>query len=151
MYSGSFKTQIEYDQLNQTRLVMGIDPDSFDWELKPGGSFYTPEAIMTYSSDGLDKLSQNFHHVIRNNVCRGKYKTAKRPILLNNWEATYFDFNEEKLEQIAREAAELGADMFVMDDGWFGKRDSDSSGLGDWVVNEKQLRGGLKPLVDKIT
>ncbi len=151
MYSGSFKTQIEYDQLNQTRLVMGIDPDSFDWELKPGGSFYAPEAIMTYSSDGLDKLSQNFHHVIRNNVCRGKYKTSKRPILLNNWEATYFDFNEEKLEQIAREAAELGADMFVMDDGWFGKRDSDSSGLGDWVVNEKRLRGGLKPLVDKIT
>ena len=151
MYSGSFKTQIEHDQLDQTRLIMGINPDSFKWTLGPDSDFYTPEAIMTYSSCGFDRLSQNFHKVIRNNVCRGKYKTDKRPIPLNNWEATYFDFNEKKLEQIARKAAELGAELFVMDDGWFGKRDSDCSGLGDWTVNEKKLNGGLKALADKIS
>lgn len=150
VYSGSFKTQIECDQLNQTRLVMGINPDLFSWNLKPDEDFYTPEVILSYSSSGLEKLSHNFHKVIRNNVCRGKYKTAKRPVLINNWEATYFNFNEEKLEKIAQKAAELGVDMFVMDDGWFGKRDNDTSGLGDWVVNENKLKGGLKPLVDKI-
>ncbi|MCH5210787.1 MAG: alpha-galactosidase [Oscillospiraceae bacterium] len=150
MYSGSFKTQIEYDQVNQARLVMGINPDLFSWELKPGDDFHTPEAIMTYSAEGFSKLSHNFHRVIRNNVCRGRYKTAKRPVLLNNWEATYFNFDDEKLLEIAKKAAELGADMFVMDDGWFGKRDSDTSGLGDWIVNENKLKGGLKPLVDKV-
>ncbi len=150
VYSGSFKTQIEYDQLNQTRLIMGINPDLFSWNLKPGDDFYTPEVILTYSSSGFEKLSHNFHRVIRNNVCRGKYKTAKRPVLINNWEATYFDFNEKKLIQIAQKAAELGVNMFVMDDGWFGKRNDDRSSLGDWIVNENKLKSGLKPLVDKI-
>ncbi|MDD6762760.1 MAG: alpha-galactosidase [Clostridiales bacterium] len=150
MYSGSCKTQTEYGQLNETRLVMGINPDLFSWELKRGEDFYTPEAILTYSGSGFEQLSHNFHRVIRNNVCRGRYKKTERPVLINNWEATYFDFDEIKLAEIAQKAAELGVDMFVMDDGWFGKRDSDTSGLGDWVVNESKLKGGLKPLTDKI-
>ncbi len=150
MYSGSFKTQIEYDQVNQTRLVMGINPDLFSWNLETNEDFYTPEVILTYSENGFGQLSHNLHKIIRNNVCRGKYKKAQRPVLINNWEATYFDFNEDKLAEIAKKAAELGADMFVMDDGWFGKRNDDTSGLGDWFVNENKLKGGLKPLVDKI-
>lgn len=151
VYSGSFKTELECDQINQTRLVMGINPDMFSWRLKGGEAFYTPEVILTYSSEGFGKLSQNFHNVIRNNVCRGKYKTAKRPVLINNWEATYFDFDEQKLLSIAEQASKLGIDMFVLDDGWFGKRDSDTTGLGDWFVNENKIKGGLKALVDKMT
>lgn len=150
MYSGGFQTKIECDQLNQVRLVMGINPETFTWELKPGEEFYAPEVILSYSSEGMERLSHNFHNVIRNNVCRGKYKTAERPVLINNWEATYFDFDEEKLYNIAKQASELGADMLVMDDGWFGKRDSDSAGLGDWFVNEQKLKGGLKRLTERI-
>ena len=97
----------------------------------------------------METLSHNFHKVIRNNICRGEYKLSERPVLINNWEATYFDFNEERLENIAKEASKLGVDMFVMDDGWFGKRDSDTSGLGDWFVNEAKLKGGLNTLVEK--
>lgn len=150
MYSGGCQTKIELDQLNQVRLVMGINPETFSWELKPGEEFYTPEAILSYSSEGMEKLSHNFHSIIRNNVCRGKYKTAERPVLINNWEATYFDFDEEKLYDIAKQASELGVDMLVMDDGWFGKRDSDTSGLGDWFVNESKLNGGLGGLTERI-
>ena len=150
MYSGCFKAQVEYDQLNQTRLVMGINADTFSWELEEGAQFYTPEVILSWSDSGLEKLSHRFHRVIREHVCRGKYKLAERPVLINNWEATYFDFNEEKLLSIAREAARLGVDMLVMDDGWFGKRDSDRSGLGDWIVNREKLSGGLGSLVDQV-
>ena len=150
VYSGSFKTRIEYDQLNQTRLVMGINPELFEWHLGAGESFETPEAVMTYSGNGFAEMSHRFHRVIRENICRGKYKLAKRPVLINNWEATYFDFNEEKILSIAKKAAEIGVDMLVLDDGWFGKRDSDCSGLGDWIVNENKLRGGLGSLVENI-
>jgi alpha-galactosidase len=150
MYSGSFKTQIEYSQLNQVRMIMGINPEMFSWELKPQEQFNTPEVILSYSDSGMEALSQNFHKVIRNNICRGEYKLVERPVLINNWEATYFDFNEERLENIVKEASRLGVDMFVMDDGWFGKRDSDNSGLGDWFVNEKKLKGGLNKLVEKV-
>lgn len=150
VYSGSFQTQIELDQLNQTRAVMGINPKLFGWKLNGGESFHTPEAVMTYSGSGFSKLSHNFHKVIRGNICRGKYQLAERPVLINNWEATYFDFNTEKILQIAKNAAELGVDMLVLDDGWFGKRNSDSSGLGDWFVNEEKLPGGLGSLVEKI-
>lgn len=149
-YSGSFKTQIELDQQEQVRLVMGINPDLFRWELKPSEVFDTPEVIMSYSATGMEKLSHNFHKVIREHVCRGKYKLAERPVLINNWEATYFDFNEEKILKIAEQAAALGVDMLVLDDGWFGKRDDDCSGLGDWFVNEKKLCGGLGSLAEKI-
>ena len=150
MYSGGFQTQVELDQLNQVRVVMGIHPDTFQWVLDGGESFYTPEAVLSCSDEGLEKLSSQFHKVIREHVCRGKYKTAERPVLINNWEATYFDFDEEKILNIARQASELGVDMMVLDDGWFGKRDSDSTGLGDWFVNEEKIKGGLGKLVEKI-
>ena len=149
-YSGSFKTQIELDQQEQVRLVMGINPELFRWELKPSEMFDTPEVIMSYSSNGMEKLSHNFHKVIREHVCRGKYKLEERPVLINNWEATYFDFNEEKILKIAEQAASLGVDMLVLDDGWFGKRDDDCSGLGDWFVSEEKLNGGLGKLAEKI-
>ena len=149
-YSGSFKTQIELDQQEQVRLVMGINPELFRWKLKPSEVFDTPEVIMSYSSNGMEKLSHNFHKVIREHVCRGKYKLAERPVLINNWEATYFDFNEEKILKIAEQAASLGVDMLVLDDGWFGKRDDDCSGLGDWFVSEEKLNGGLGKLAEKI-
>ena len=149
-YSGSFKTQIELDQQEQVRLVMGINPELFRWKLKPSEMFNTPEVIMSYSAKGMEKLSHNFHKVIREHVCRGKYKLAERPVLINNWEATYFDFNEEKILKIAEQAASLGVDMLVLDDGWFGKRDDDCSGLGDWFVSEEKLNGGLGKLAEKI-
>ena len=150
MYSGSFQTKIQLDQMEQVRLVMGINPELFRWKLKPSEMFDTPEVIMSYSSNGMEKLSHNFHKVIREHVCRGKYKLAERPVLINNWEATYFDFNEEKILKIAEQAAALGVDMLVLDDGWFGKRNDDCSGLGDWFVNEKKLCGGLGSLAEKI-
>lgn len=150
MYSGGFQAQVEKDQLEQIRLVMGIHPDTFEWSLEAGEAFYTPEVILSCSTTGFAKLSQNFHHIIRNHVCRGTYQLSSRPVLINNWEATYFDFNEEKILNIARQASKLGIDMMVLDDGWFGKRDDDCSGLGDWFVNEKKLNGGLKALVEKI-
>ena len=149
-YSGSFKTQIELDQQEKVRLVMGINPELFRWKLKPSEMFDTPEVIMSYSAKGMEKLSHNFHKVIREHVCRGKYKLAERPVLINNWEATYFDFNEEKILKIAEQAAALGVDMLVLDDGWFGKRDDDCSGLGDWFVSEEKLNGGLGKLAEKI-
>lgn len=150
MYSGSFQTKIQLDQMEQVRLVMGINPELFRWELKPSEVFDTPEVIMSYSSNGMEKLSHNFHKVIREHVCRGKYKLTERPVLINNWEATYFDFNEEKILKIAEQAASLGVDMLVLDDGWFGKRDDDCSGLGDWFVSEEKLNGGLGKLAEKI-
>lgn len=150
MYSGSFQTQVERDQLNQTRIVMGIHPDTFSWKLEGKERFYAPEVILSCSSAGMGPLSRQFHRIIREHVCRGNYQMIERPVLINNWEATYFDFNEEKLLNIAKDAACLGVDMMVMDDGWFGKRDDDYSGLGDWYVNEKKLKGGLVKLVERV-
>ncbi len=150
MYSGSFSIQTELDQLEQGRLIMGINPDTFTWTLEAGETFETPEAVMTYSETGFARMSHNFHQIIREHICRGRYKLAERPVLLNNWEATYFDFDEKKILEIAESAAKLGVDMLVLDDGWFGRRDSDSSGLGDWFVNEDKLKGGLSSLVEKI-
>jgi len=150
MYSGSFQIKIELDQLNQVRMITGINPDLFRWELKPDDEFYTPEVILSYSSTGMETLSHNFHKVIRKHVCRGKYKLSKRPVLINNWEATYFNFDEKKILKIAEQASELGVDLLVLDDGWFGKRNDDCSGLGDWFVNESKIHGGLRNLVEKI-
>lgn len=147
MYSGGFKIQVEKDQLDQVRIIMGINSDTFAWSLDEGESFYAPEVILSCSNSGIEELSHRFHHAIRNHVCRGKYKLSKRPVLINNWEATYFDFDEVKIEKIAKQAAKLGIDMMVLDDGWFGKRNSDTSGLGDWFVNEAKLHGGLGKLV----
>ncbi len=150
MYSGNFKIQLEGDQLNQVRMVMGINPDTFSWTLNHNEEFYTPEVILSFSNEGLSKLSHNFHDIIRNNVCRGKYSLESRPVLINNWEATYFDFDAFKILDIANTAASLGIDMMVLDDGWFGKRDSDKSGLGDWYANEDKLKMPLKDLVSKV-
>ncbi|MCD8089454.1 MAG: alpha-galactosidase [Clostridiales bacterium] len=150
VYSGSFQTQIEYDQLDQTRLVMGINPNLFKWRLEPYGEFETPEVILSYSGRGFSRLSYNFHNIIREHICRGKYKTAERPVLINSWEAAYFDFDEEKIIKIAEAAADMGLDMLVLDDGWFGERNDDCSGLGDWFENKKKLPEGLKGLAEKI-
>jgi len=150
IYSGNFLFECEVDTFSDTRLCIGINPTDFMWKLAPNETFTTPEVLSVYSSEGIGQMSRNFHKFIRNNICRGKYKTARRPILVNNWEATYFNFDEEKLYAIAKDASELGIEMLVMDDGWFGVRNSDNCSLGDWFVNEKKLKGGLKPLVDRI-
>lgn len=150
VYSGNFSARIQKDELNKVRLTMGINPELFSWKLDAGESFYTPEVVFSYSASGFEKLSHNLHKLVRNNICRGKYKYGQRPVLINNWEATYFDFNEEKILNIAKQAAELGVEMLVMDDGWFGKRNDDKSSLGDWFVNTDKLKGGLAPLVKQI-
>lgn len=150
MYSGNFKLEAEQDQYSQTRVSMGISDEMFDYCLGPGESFYAPEVIMAYSDSGLGHLSHIYHRFIRNHICRGKYKNIRRPILVNNWEATYFNFTGEKLIEIVKVAKELGIEMFVLDDGWFGSRDWDDKGLGDWVVNEEKMGGPLKNIVDQI-
>lgn len=150
LYSGNFLAEAELDQANQTRVVMGIHPDQFEFEIKQGEAFWTPEAAMVYSDGGFEKMSRIYHYAYRNNLCRGKYKKARRPVLINNWEGTYFDFTGEKLVEMASEAANLGVELFVMDDGWFGKRDGDNSGLGDWFVNEEKLGCTLAELSERI-
>ena len=150
VYSGNFLIEIEKDQLEQIRANIGINPENFSYEVKKGEIFETPQVLITFSNEGLSKLSHNFHKAIRNNICRGKYKLQRRPILINNWEATYFDFDEEKILNIAKQASDLGIEMFVLDDGWFGKRDDDNSGLGDWFVNKNKLKNGLAHLVKNI-
>lgn len=150
MYSGSFLGEVEKDQLDQTRLVLGLHPDQFEWHLASGQSFQSPEAILSFSDQGLNQLSQQYHSIINRNVIRKQWQNVRRPLLVNNWEATYFNFTHEDILQIAKQAKELGVEMMVLDDGWFGKRDSDLSGLGDWHVNEQKLQGSLKHLIDEI-
>ena len=118
---------------------MGINPEDFNWLLNKDEEFIAPEVVMVYSNEGIGKMTRTFHDLYRNNLIRGEYKDKKRPILINNWEATYFDFNTEKLLSIAKEASKLGIEMLVMDDGWFGKRNADNSSLGDWFVNEDNM------------
>ncbi len=146
VYSGSFKTEIERSQQGGVRAVMGIHPDLFSWELRSGECFETPEVLLAYSGKGFERLSHSFHRIIRNNVCRGEYKLAERPVLINSWEAMHFDFDEKKLLDFARTAGEMGVDMLVLDDGWFGNRNDDTSGLGDWFENRDKLKNGLKGL-----
>ncbi len=150
VYSGSFKGEVEKDQYNQTRISIGIQNEQFCYELKPGQEFYAPEAVMIFSGQGLGRLSRLYHKLYRRHLCRGKYRDIPRPVLINNWEATYFDFTGDKIYEIARQAKELGVEMLVLDDGWFGKRDTDFSGLGDWKANERKLGDTLKSLVDRI-
>lgn len=150
IYSGNFRIQAEVDTHNVTRITAGINPKGFDWKLEAGEMFQTPEAVMVYSESGLNGMSQTFHKLYGRRLARGYWRDRCRPILINNWEATYFGFDTDKLLEIAREAKKVGIEMLVMDDGWFGKRDDDNSGLGDWVVNEKKLPGGLKRLVDGV-
>lgn len=150
VYSGNFVAAAQKDQKNQVRVQMGIHPDGFSYLLKQDEEFMAPQVIMSFSDNGFTTLSQQYHDILRENMCRGKYKHEKRPVLINNWEATYFDFNGEKLLNIAKQASELGIEMLVLDDGWFGKRDSDFSGLGDWFVNEEKLEGSLKKLGENV-
>lgn len=150
VYSGEFLMELEKDQLEQIRLICGIHPDNFSWRLEPGDSLWLPEVIMAYSAQGTGDVSRIFHRAIRENLCRGVWKNKRRPILINNWEATYFDFTGDQLVSIAQAGAEMGAELFVLDDGWFGKRDEDKSGLGDWAPNEKKLGCTLKELGERI-
>ena len=150
VYSGSFQAQVEKNQFDCIRMTMGIHPDTFTWKLLPGDSFTAPEVVMVYSAEGLGKMTRTFHDLYREHLIRSPYVKKPRPILINNWEGTYFDFDEKKLLAIAEEASRLGVEMLVMDDGWFGKRNSDDNSLGDWFVNEEKLKGGLKLLVDNV-
>ncbi|MGN0331754.1 MAG: alpha-galactosidase [Lachnospiraceae bacterium] len=150
VYSGNFIAQAELTQFQQIRMVMGINADGFGWKLTPGDSFQTPEVVMVYSFEGLDKMTHCFHDFYREHLIRSPYKYKERPILINNWEATYFDFNTKKLLDIARNAKECGIEMLVMDDGWFGTRNCDDSSLGDWFVNEEKLTTGLPDLVRQV-
>ena len=151
MYSGSFIAEVELDQYDQARLAMGINDRLFSYVVRPGEDFDTPAVLMTYTHKGLTRMSHNYHDFFRNNLNRSKFvKDVKRPILINTWEAAFFDFDDEKLVEIAKAARDMGVEMIVMDDGWFGKRDDDNSGLGDWVVNEKKIKCGLPKLVSQI-
>lgn len=150
VYSGNFVSGAYVDTFNRTRLYSGINPFDFEWKLEPGESFQTPECVFVYSDCGFDKMSSVMHSLVRERVCRGKYRDLERPILLNNWEATYFDFNEEKIVDIAKKAAEVGVDLFVLDDGWFGERNKDDCSLGDWFVNKEKLPSGIDGLAKKV-
>ncbi|HEX7056061.1 MAG TPA: alpha-galactosidase [Bacilli bacterium] len=150
VYSGNFLAQVEVDQFASTRLAIGINPFDFSWLIESGESFQTPEAVMVYSDQGLGKMSRTFHRLYRSRLCRGVYRDKERPILVNNWEATYFDFNAEKIRQIAGKGKELGIELFVLDDGWFGNRDDDKRSLGDWFVNRRKLPEGLDGLAGSI-
>lgn len=150
VYSGCFQGEVLKDQLNQTRMMLGLQEEAFRYPLETGEMFQAPEVILSYSSEGMNRLSQNLHHCIRQHICRGKYKEEIRPILINSWEAAYFDFTGDTIYELAKAAKEVNIDMLVMDDGWFGKRDDDNSGLGDWFVNEKKLGGTLGNLIKGI-
>jgi len=150
VYSGNYRIQAEVDTHNMTRVTMGINPATFDWKLAHGESFQTPEAVMVYSENGLNGMSQSFHRLYRSRLARGYWRDRPRPILNNNWEATYFDFTEERLIEIAAKAKECGVELFVLDDGWFGERSNDCAGLGDWYANPGRLPGGMKRLSERI-
>ena len=150
LYSGNHYGAAELSARDLVRASIGINPHCFEWELKKGEAFETPEAVMSYSGQGFNGLSQRFHDFVNNHVVRGDWKGRERPVVLNSWEACYFDFNRRKLLKLARGAKKLGVELFVLDDGWFGKRDDDTRGLGDYSVNARKLPGGLKDLADRV-
>ena len=150
VYSGNFRMEAEKDQFSQLRVNAGINPDGFSFWVEPGESFQAPQTVLAWSGEGFGNLSRIYHRVFRENLCRSPYRNRIRPVLLNSWEAAYFDFDDEKLLSIAREAVDLGVDLFVMDDGWFGKRDDDNSGLGDWKENRGKLKMGVRRLSEEI-
>lgn len=150
IYSGNFRIQAEVDTHDVTRITAGINPSGFDWKLDAKESFQTPEAVMVYSDSGLNDMSQTFHRLYGRRLARGYWRDRPRPILNNNWEATYFDFTEERLVEIAAKAKECGVELFVLDDGWFGERNSDHAGLGDWAPNKERLPKGIRGLSEKI-
>ncbi|GHT66009.1 alpha-galactosidase [Spirochaetia bacterium] len=151
IYSGNFIADVEVDQWDIARLRIGINPETFSWELAEGAVFDTPEAVLAWSGNGLNGLSQVFHELFRNRLARGPWREAERPVLLNNWEGTYFNFTEKKILEMAASARNLGAELFVLDDGWFGKRDDDHSSLGDWFPHKGKLPEGVAGLAQKVT
>ncbi len=150
VYSGSFCAEVEVDQYNMSRVLMGLNPDTFEWKLNEGESFTAPEVVMVYSDQGLGQMSRTYHDLYRNNLCRGNWKNKPRPVVINNWEATYFDFNAEKLFALADTAAKEGMELMVLDDGWFGHRDDDTTSLGDWYVYKDKLPGGIEEISEGI-
>ncbi len=150
VYSSNFSIDVEVDGFASSRLVMGINPEGFNWLLNPGEEFYSPEAVMIYTNKGIGEMSRMFHRLYANNLVRGKWKKAKRPLLINNWEGTGMNFDHDKLVSFARHAKDMGIEMLVMDDGWFGKRDDDKSSLGDWFVAEYKLKHGLSGLIKEV-
>lgn len=150
IYSGNFLANVEVDMYDNARAQIGLNPFDFTWVLEPKEEFIAPEAVLVYSNEGLSGMSHVYNYLYGKRLCRGEHRDKIRPILINNWEATYFDFNENKIKEIAKEAADLGMELFVLDDGWFGKRDDDNSSLGDWFVNEEKLKGGLNKLASEI-
>lgn len=150
VYSGNFLVEAEKDQYDQTRIQMGLTDELFAYPLEAGAEFIAPEVILSYTNKGLSRLSQQYHHCIMNHICQGKYVHANRPVLINSWEAAYFDFTGDTIVELAKEAKAFGIDMVVMDDGWFGKRNDDNSSLGDWYVNEEKLGGTLTKLIERV-
>lgn len=150
VYSGNHYSAVEECPYGTMRVMSGINPHCFLWKLKGGDRFVTPQAVMTYSTEGINGVSENMHSFVNEHIVRGEHKNADRPIVINNWEATFFNFNSRKIHSLARRAKKLGVEMFVLDDGWFGKRNTDTAGLGDWVVNKKKLPGGIKRLSRRI-
>ncbi|MBC1604407.1 alpha-galactosidase [Listeria rocourtiae] len=150
VYSGNFEASVEVDQFATTRVILGIHSFNFDWKLESGATFQTPEVVMVYSDAGLGEMSRQYHRFYQKHLLRGVYRDKTRPILVNNWEATYFDFTEEKLLDIAKVGSKLGMELLVLDDGWFGKRNSDKSSLGDWFVNDEKLPNGLRNLAKNV-
>ncbi|MDA3845817.1 MAG: alpha-galactosidase [Vallitaleaceae bacterium] len=143
VYSGNYKAVVEVNSYDSTRYQMGLNDFDFEWQIEPGKSFFTPEVVMTFSNEGFNGMSYNYHRLYQNRLCRGMYRDKERPILINNWEATYFDFDAQKIKDIVDVASDLEMEVFVLDDGWFGKRNSDTTSLGDWYVNKDKLPDGL--------
>ncbi|GAE35373.1 alpha-galactosidase [Halalkalibacter akibai] len=150
VYSGNFLSSVEVDQFGYSRATMGINPFDFSWLLEPGAEFQAPEVVMVYSAQGLGAMSHTFHRLYRTRLCRGAFRDKLRPILINNWEATYFNFNDDKIREIALCGKNLGMELFVLDDGWFGNRDDDTTSLGDWFIDKRKLPNGLDPLANQI-
>lgn len=150
IYSGNFSIDVEVDARNTTRLIAGINPADFTWHLDPGESFTSPEAVMVYTDKGIGEMSRIFHRTYMKHLIKSPWRDIERPVLINSWEAAFFDFDDDKLVAFAHEAAKMGVDMLVMDDGWFGVRNSDNCSLGDWYVNESKLKGGLSKLIERV-
>lgn len=150
VYSGNFTAGVSVDLYDMSRMFIGLNPFDFNWRLEAGESFTAPEVVMVYSDKGLGGMSRIYHKLYRENLCRGKYAMTERPVLINSWETVYFDFNEEKILEIAENAKKIGVDLMVLDDGWFGERNDDKTSLGDWFVNKAKLPNGLSGLADKI-
>lgn len=150
VYSGSFESGAYVDTYNKTRFFTGINPFDFRWKLDCGEMFQTPECVMVYSDEGFGKMSRTYHEFVRERICRGKYRDLERPVLINNWEATRFDFTEDKIVAIATKAKEIGVELMVLDDGWFGCRNDDFTSLGDWFPDPAKLPEGLGGMVKRI-